>query len=460
MIERVDIEIPYKFTPRWYQEPVYNALNNGYRRGIAVFHRRAGKDKTFINIMAREAVKRIGTYYYFYPTYNQGRKAIWDGMDKSGFKFTDHIPMEIRANTNNTEMKITLKCGSIIQVVGTDKWDSIMSTNPIGCVFSEYSLQDPSAYDYVRPILAENGGWALFNGTPRGHNHMYRLFKMAEKNPKWFSELLTVNDTHAITDQDIQDDRDSGMEEDMVQQEYYCSWNASTKGAYYAKEIAKARKEGRITFVPVEPSVPVDGFWDLGMDDATTIWMVQQIRGELRVLKYFEDRNKETAYYINMIRDWRDDKGCVIGKMVLPHDGNIRARGTGISDFELIRDHFKIDSQVVDRPKNEYYGVSSVRKVFPRCWFDEEGTIEGFDYLAQYRAEYHEDRGVQDTKAVHDRASHAAKAFQTMGLYYERKLGMAPVDNIIREHEGVKYLDTSNVRADTVATSSGGAWMF
>ncbi len=86
----------------------------------------------------------------------------------------------------------------------TDNFDGIMSTNPIGCVFAEYSLQDPRAWDYIRSILRENGGWAIFDFTPRGRNHGYALYQIARKlqaegDPTWFAEKLTVDDTHVLS---------------------------------------------------------------------------------------------------------------------------------------------------------------------------------------------------------------------------------------------------------------------
>jgi hypothetical protein len=119
----VEITIPYNYTPRNYQTGLFNCLSSGYKRGVAVWHRRSGKDKTLLNLSVKEAHKRVGTYYYFFPTYNQARKALWDGIDRDGFKYMDHIPEELRENTNHSEMKIKLKCGSIIQFIGTDNID-------------------------------------------------------------------------------------------------------------------------------------------------------------------------------------------------------------------------------------------------------------------------------------------------------------------------------------------------
>src|SRR5512145_2136629 len=89
--------LPYHFYPRDYQGEFLRAMAHGYRRAILVWHRRAGKDKTIINYLVTQAYQHVGTYFYFFPTYSQGRKIIWDGMDKDGFKFLDHIPEFLRA---------------------------------------------------------------------------------------------------------------------------------------------------------------------------------------------------------------------------------------------------------------------------------------------------------------------------------------------------------------------------
>ena len=178
------IQLPFHFKPRPYQLPFFRAMDGGLKRAVLVHHRRAGKDKSAFNFMVKEAFKRVGIYYYFFPTYNQGRKVLWDGIDKDGFRFLDHIPKEVRkGDPNQTEMKQMLINGSMIQIVGSDNVDTIVGTNPVGCVFSEYPLQDPSGWDFVRPILRENGGWAVFCYTPRGKNHGYDLYAMAKDNP-------------------------------------------------------------------------------------------------------------------------------------------------------------------------------------------------------------------------------------------------------------------------------------
>lgn len=262
--------LPHNFRPRSYQLPVLKALDGGLRRASCVWHRRSGKDKTFLNYMIKEMPRRVGTYYYFFPNYNQGRKILWDGIDRDGFKYTHHFPSWFVKKTNNTEMKIETVCGSIFQIIGTDNIDTIMGTNPVGCVFSEYALQDPAAWDYISPILVENGGWAVFNFTPRGRNHGWLLHNKARHSDAWFQETLTIDDTRrpdgspVITPEMIQAERERGMDEALILQEYWCSFDAHLESCFFGEALVRHsdpvpgvtgrlmedKVEGDVVFVP------------------------------------------------------------------------------------------------------------------------------------------------------------------------------------------------------------------
>lgn len=185
-----------------------------------MWHRRSGKDKTVINAVISKMLDKVGTYYYFLPTYSQAKKVIWQGIDKGGMKFLDHFPKELVTKQNESEMRITLKNGSIFQIVGADNIDSIVGTNPIGVVFSEYPLMKPYVWDYIRPILAENGGWAIFVYTPRGMNEGWKILQQAKQNKGWWWEVLTVDDTQAIPEAVLVQEKKE-MPSDLFDQEYY-----------------------------------------------------------------------------------------------------------------------------------------------------------------------------------------------------------------------------------------------
>lgn len=216
------VELPYKWAPRDYQEAAWFALEGGCKRVDLVWHRRAGKDLFGLNWLATQAVRRRGLYWHMFPTYSQGRKVAWEGMDRAGRPFLDAFPPELSYRKLDQEMTLYLHGGSQYQVVGTDHMDRLVGANPVGVIMSEYAIQNPAAWDFLRPILAENGGWAIFAYTPRGRNHGYRLYKQALTNPNWFAQLLTVDDTGAVPPEMIEEDRMSGMSEPMIQQEYYC----------------------------------------------------------------------------------------------------------------------------------------------------------------------------------------------------------------------------------------------
>lgn len=222
MSQEVEITLPHNFTPRAYQLPLLQAMDGGSKRAVIVWHRRAGKDKTCLNLIIKKMYEQVGTYYYLFPTYNQGKKVLWDGIGKDGKRFIDHFPPELVESKNETELKIKTKNGSLFQIIGTDNIDAIVGTNPIGCIFSEYALQNPKAWDYVRPILAENGGWAIFIFTPRGMNHGWKMLQQAQANG-WFNEVLTVDDTQSISKEALDEERRE-MPQDLFEQEYYCKF--------------------------------------------------------------------------------------------------------------------------------------------------------------------------------------------------------------------------------------------
>ena len=277
------LRLPYKFTPREYQLPFLKAMDSGIKRAIVIFHRRAGKDVMCWNYLIK------GVYYYFLPTGTQAKKIIYDGIRNDGFAFMDHIPKEIIESQNGIELKVKLVNGSIIQLIGTDRFDSIRGTNPKGCVFSEYAFQNPMAWQVIRPILALNNGWAVFNTTPNGKNHAYELFEYAKNNKNWYTEKLTVDDTKIISKEDLAEEKADMMTE-MFYQEYYCSFDVGAIGSYYGKEIEIANNSGRILELPVDRNKPIDCYLDLGRNDNTTIWYKLNI-GEFYNFLIFEQGN-------------------------------------------------------------------------------------------------------------------------------------------------------------------------
>lgn len=414
------------FEPRPYQVPLLHYLFSGGVRGkraVVVWHRRAGKDMTLFNALVTAALfDRPGTYYMLYPTYAQGKKIIWDGMDGTGKKFTEYIPDGAVKRTNETELMVELINGSIIQIIGTDRYDSIRGTNPVGCVVSEYQDQNPRAWETIEPILGENGGWAAFAYTPRGSNHAKTLYEYAQHEPGWFHQLLTIDDTTkadgspVINPEYIEALRRRGVDEDFIQQEFYCSFYGSTQGSYYGKMMGIARAESRIRTVPFEPQYPVETWWDLGRNDSNVIWFAQVIGREYRFIDYYENRGLGLDHYVKHVRE----KPYTYDRHVMPHDINVTEYTSNAKRIDTARS-LGLHHIVVAPKLHISEGIEAVRRLLPRCAFDATKCARGILALTEYHKELDEVTQTYSDRPVHDWSSNAADAFRT-GCVVDRTL--------------------------------------
>jgi phage terminase large subunit len=429
MTQKLQVSIPYNFKSRPYQRPFFEAMQHcsasvkdkpdAIRRAVLVWHRRAGKEKTCWNFMLMQAIQKVGTYYYFFPSFAQGRKVLWDFIDKDGYRVLDHLPEQlISGKPNATEMKIRLKNGSLIQIIGTNNIDSIVGTNPIGSVFSEYSLQDPTAWTLIRPILVENNGWAVFNFTPRGQNHGKELYDMAKTNPSWYCQLLTVNDTtkddssRIITDADIEAERVAGMSEDYIQQEFYCSFTLGVEGSYYAKYMQDARDENRVANVSWNKQSRVYTAWDIGFGDSTAIIFYQLVGKDIHIIDYYENHGEGLPHYAKVLTD----KPYIYADHYAPHDIDSHSFSSGLSAREVGAD---LGLKFIPLPTLKLRledGIEAVRGIFPRVWIDEKKCKKLILGLENYRKEFDTNHNVYKMRPVHDWASHPADAMRYLAI--------------------------------------------
>jgi hypothetical protein len=356
----------------------------------------------------------IGNYYYLYPTYEQGRKALWENRGSDGVKYLDHFPKQLISRQNDHEMKIEFKNGSIFRVIGVEDPDKVVGPNPRGIIFSEYSLQNPQAWELFRPILAENKGWAIFNYTPRGKNHGYKMFEMAKNNPKWFVQKLTVDDTKSITAQDIEEERKAGMTEDMIQQEFYCSFISAIQGAIYWQEVDTAEKNGQFKDVPHDPRLLVHTVWDLGKNDTNCIGFYQSNGLTVRKIDYLSGNRKGLPDWIKEVRQ----KGYNYGKHFAPHDIQVSDYSlTGNqSRWEVAKD-LGIEFEIVPNLSIQE-GIEAGRRLFKRLYVDKTKCTDWLEAIPQYSREYDEGNKVFKDKPLHDWTSHFADEFRYCALVY------------------------------------------
>lgn len=418
------VRIPNKWEPRDYQRRLWDYFEGGGRYAAVAWHRRAGKDDVLLNLAATWAIDDPATYWHMLPEYAQARKAIWNAVDPhTGIRRIDQaFPQAIRKRTNDQEMFIEFVTGATWQLVGSDSYDKLVGSPPKGVVASEWALGNPSAWAYLRPIIAENGGRAAFISTFRGRNHHFRLVERAKADPNWFGETLSARDTTVFSEADLEREEreyidEYGAEEGgaLFRQEFLCDPSASIQGAFYGAEMRKAEEDDRIETVPYDSAYPVWTGWDLGFDDQTAIWFAQQKGDVVRIIDYEKGRNQNLSYYAQIIRD----KGYNYGGHFLPHDGGNKSKQSGSSYQEMLEKAGLTNVEVISRaPDIEAVlrDINTARRMIGMCKFDEKKCEHGIDSLRNYRREWDDRLKTYKQRPLHDWASDGADAFRTLAV--------------------------------------------
>lgn len=422
------------FRMRSYQRAPYLARKNGCKRFVEVVHRRGGKDRNWLNITFLEMLERVGVYFHVFPTLNQGKRDIWDniihermadGTERAVRMIEAGFPPELVAAKDETEMQITLKNGSIWQVMGADdkkQIDRLRGPNPIGIALSEYAFMNKYVWEVLSPVLAENGGWVAFFSTPNMEDDAFhKLYISAQTDPTWFHQLLTVDDTRRDAEgedgspvvplSEIEDLRKHGTREESIQREYYCSFKGFVHGTIYGDLISAAIAEKRIGRFPYIPQLPVGICFDLGKSDTTAVWFYQilpsaintgLINDQIRFIDYHEETLKDSQWWFHYLRE---QKRYVYGRMILPWDGYIAETYYSSVGFRNIH--------VCQRTKSIRDSIDAVRLHFRTFYFDEERCARGIECLTKYKRKWDEMNHVFIDEPVHDQFSHGADSLRT-----------------------------------------------
>lgn len=385
-------------------------------------HRRSGKDKLTVQIVIGYLLKRVGLGFYLYPHAVQARKSIWKGRGEDGIRFIDHIPPELIKRTNDTEMSIEFINGSILQLAGSSNIDNLVGSNPLVVAYSEFPLHNPLARQLLSPILAENNGLEVLNGTPRGRGPAYEVFKQAVNNPQWYVQYLTVDDTKrpdgtpVISQEEIQSFRSSGMAEEIIAQEFYCNWDSGNVGAFYTQDMQEAEAEGRICTWEIE-RLPCYAFWDIGIADATSIWIMQPDGYKLKMIGYIESTGQGFEYYAREINAFCERFNLKIRYHFGPHDLNQRQWGAAPRTALKIAQDCGINFLIVPNVSIED-GIQSVKSLFPQVFFHSDNCAKGIEALRHYRREYDYDLRTFKKAPLHDWSSHCADAFRYFAVQW------------------------------------------
>lgn len=415
------------YVPRKFQAELHNKLR---RFNVLVMHRRFGKTVFGVNETIDQGL-RLGLnrpelpnpkYAYLAPLRDQAKRIAWDYFKT----YTGPIP---GMSPNEQDLRIDIPRQSLndnlrFMLLGGDNYVSLKGIYLDGAILDEFGEMHPGAWrEAIRPTLSDRIGWTIFSGTPKGRNHFYEMYKYATESgdPDWYGAILRADETGIIPEKELLSAR-KAMTEEEYEQEYNCSFQAGLIGAYYSKEIVKAEQEHRITEVPFDPSIPLNTFWDLGMNDTTAIWFHQRVGRKNIFPFYMEAPDLSIPEWVNRVLETTRRAGCSVGDVVLPHDAAARDPGTGKTRESVFRKLFGKRPTILKR-EDILEGINAARMVFSQCWFDKKGCEKGINALMNYQRRWDSKANVFSSKPSHNWASNGADAFRTFAMGITERTG-------------------------------------
>lgn len=404
------------YTPRPWQEEFHSKMT---RFNVLVAHRRAGKTVMVANECLRQVTLCKHKYpiiYYLCPQKDQAKSNVWEYMKR----FYDG--MGIIESINESELIIKLKGGAKICVGGCDDPDKLRGK------YIDFVVLDEAATftdDYVwsavlRPMLSDRKGGAVITGTASGHTFLYKMYMKAlqSKDREWSAWNYTPDITKAI-DPDELAKIEAETEPHLFQQEYWNNFDAHIKGTYWGKEIAKARTEGRVKFLPHDSTRKVIAGWDLGLSDDTIIWYAQQDGETLDIIDCDILRNHDLAEACKVF----SSKPYSYDYIILPHDARQRMKDNkNKTQKGIIEELTRTTAYIYDKPRDTQElnaHINSIKYTFERCRFDRDKCSAGLDGLSLYRPKQDITKGVENQTPFH---SDIADGFRSliMGLKANR----------------------------------------
>lgn len=383
------------------------------RWACLVAHRRAGKTVCAVNELIRGALtctKPRPQFRYIAPFYSQAKAVAWE--------YLKYFAGPVMTRSNESELWVEVLGGGRIRLYGADNADAMRGGYSDGDYLDEYGDFKPSVWgNVIRPALSDRQGWAVFGGTPKGKNQFWEVAEIARKNPAdWFLLKLPASESGLLPKPELLDAQRQ-LSQDQYEQEYECSFEAAILGAYFGKELRLADQQGRVCDVPHDPNLKVFTAWDLGFKDDTAIWWYQAVRGEIHLIDYYAVSGADIEQIAKVVRS----KPYDYERHYLPHDARAKtlaARGKSI--VEQLVEHLGHTLAVVP-DIGVQDGIQAVRKVLPRCYFDQTSCGEGLEALRQYQREYDEDKKAFRDKPRHDWTSHPSDAFRMMAVAYQQE---------------------------------------
>ena len=424
----LDVELDYK--PR---DVFLDFHERQERWAVIVAHRRCGKTVACINDLIYRALienKENGRYFYLSPYLAQSKSIAWDYLVR--------YSQPVLTKSNQSELWVELINGSRIRLFGADNENALRGNYCDGIVLDEYADIRPSVWgQIIRPLLADRNGigghktWAVFIGTPKGHNAFYDVYHNATKDQSWYVKVLRASQTELLEKSELEDAAKM-MTQDQYLQEFECDFESAILGAYYGKEMRALTDAGRITEVEHDSMFPVHTAWDLGYSDDTSIWWYQVVHGEIRVLDYHSSNGQPIAFYTGIIQAREREHNYKYGIHWLPHDARAKTLASGgKSIIEQLSVKIPLENMKIVPSLSLQDGIQASRLALMRAWFDNK-CEDGIECLRQYQREYDEDKKVFRDKPRHDFTSHGSDAWRMLSIAWREEEKALPKDDTIK----------------------------
>ncbi len=371
----------------------------------------------------------------------------------------DNLPSEIKlciTADNDTAQMLKFSNGSSLRV-GTSLRSSTfqyLHISEFGKICAKYP---DKAQEIITGSLntVEAGQYIFIESTAEGRSgYFYDMCKTAEQRQKdkaklskldfkffffpwWKEPSYRIGNTFPITNEmqiyfdhlktlgiDLDQEQKAWyiakeqIQQDDMRREYPStpeeSWEVSNEGLYYCKQMTMARSDKRIGHVPYDDMLPVHACFDLGYNDAMSIWLVQIHKQEIRLIEYLEGSGESLQHWIQVLKA----KPYTWGKFIAPHDIMVHELTSGQTRQQTAR-QFGINF-IAAKKMQIIPGIDAVRNMFNRCWFDEKKCSAGLKALDNYKKEWDDKHGCWRSQPLHDWSSHGSDAFRTLatGLHY------------------------------------------
>lgn len=400
------------YFPREHQIKIHENLR---RFNIAICHRRFGKSHLGANILIHLALTsklKLPRFFYIAPNYAQAKRVIWDILKS----YTQMVP---GIEYNEAELRIDFPHNHArIQLLSAENPAALKGIYADFVVLDEYGDQAPVVWrEAVRPTLSDRNGGALFIGTVKGVNHFWELYEQARdgNDPEWSAFMFKASETKIIPESELASARKTMSEEEYAQ-EYECDPLAGLVGAYFAREMGRAHLEKRISTYPHDRSLMVDTYWDLGFNDAMSVWFVQSQLDQHRFIDYYEVSGLSIPEVLVEVKR----KPYDYNRFYLPHDANVKDLSSGRTRVQDFQKHGCKNITVVPRVSNKMDSINAARVALGKCWFDAEKCKVGIKALSNYKKKWDEKRQTFAETPLHDWASNGSDAFQQFAMGHRR----------------------------------------